>query len=125
MGRKKKNNLSVNPNKLGMEPGAVDICYDGMGRVVNIWPDGTRTKKINASDFIYTGNQWCPECHVMMARTTGMWKCVSCQYYFTDDDLEMLGGYPTYESTFKDDYGPPDADYDSLYGDDGLEWEDL
>lgn len=118
MGRKKK-----------QEAEPIGTCIDGLGRTVHVWPDGNRTKEYDAIDFVQTGNQWCPDCHKMMVRKEYMWECPICFDYFTDEDVEMTGGYPTYESTFKDDFGPGFMDYQSIWGsgedDNTLEWEDL
>ena len=97
MGGKKKNK----------DEGA-DVVFDGLGRMVQSFQTSlgkTFVKEFNPSDFAYTGEAWCPECHTLAEHLDGYWRCSSCGYTITDEELEEGDGCPTREATYEDDYG--------------------
>ena len=85
-----------------------EIQYDGAGREIHIF-DGplgkSFVKKLSAADWLPTGEQYCPNCHIKLTRLDGYWECGKCVYDISDDDAEAGEGYPTLESTYEDDYG--------------------
>lgn len=54
------------------------------------------------ADFLPTGEQWCPHCHVQCEeRDGGEWfECPECGYNITAEDAELFGSYPTEASTY-------------------------
>ena len=58
---------------------------------------------INIDSFLPTGNQYCPDCHTVMAHRDGYYECEICNYSITDDEAEDGYGHPTLESTYEDD----------------------
>lgn len=69
-------------------------------------PSGTMfVKKLNMSDYLYSGEEYCPDCHILMDHRDGYWECPTCCYSITDEESEAGEGHPTMESTYEDDYG--------------------
>lgn len=64
-----------------------------------------RAKKLSMADFLYSGEEYCPECHrICEHRDEGYWECPICFYSITDEESEEGYGYPTLNSTYKDDF---------------------
>ena len=66
-------------------------------------PDGkVEVSKVHMADFLPTGDQWCPYCHVQCEeRDGGEWfECPSCGYSITAEDAELFGGHPTKASSY-------------------------
>lgn len=108
--RKKKNNVvkeTIVKNTIGQD---VHI-FDG--------PDGiTKIKKIDSFTRLYTGLEYCPECHCLMTHQIGYWECDICKHSITDEESEFGEGYPTLESTYENDYGEYYGDI--TYSDDDI-----
>lgn len=99
------------------------IQYDGAGNEVHIFngPLGKMfIKKLSSLDWLPTGEQYCPDCHVQLVHRDGYWECEECKYSITDDEADNGDGYPTLDSTYEDDYGTYYED-DSCTDDDELE----
>ena len=82
----------------------VDV-YKEHGNEVHVFdgPDGkVEVSKVNMADFLPTGEQWCPHCHVQCEkRDDGKWfECSECGYSITAEDAELFGSYPTEASTY-------------------------
>ena len=85
--------------------GLLDVLFDAVGQAVHVFEDGTTIKKLNAADFIQTGEQYCKECHCEMDKYSNYWECPVCGETIFTDEVEETGGYPTLESTYEDDFG--------------------
>lgn len=99
-----------------------EVVQNGIGDEIHVFdtPNGeVRVKSIRPGDYIYTGEQWCPDCHIQMIDKGYVFECPQCGTE-TDKELAEEGlGYPTLESTYENDYG-------EYYQDDSvLNWEDL
>ena len=88
MGRKKKN----------------DTILNAIGDAIHVVGD-MLVKEVHPSDWLPTGEQWCPECHVKMERKEDEFVCPECGTDITVEEAEEGWGYPTLESTYEDDYG--------------------
>lgn len=82
-----------------------DVFFNEIGEEIHEFEDGTRIKKYNALDFLFMGDQYCPDCHLQMDEEDERWRCSICGYTFEKDDLEYSNGYPSLESTYEDDFG--------------------
>lgn len=66
--------------------------------------DGTMAvKKLNAADYLFSGKEYCPDCHIQEEHREGYWECPVCFHSITDDESENGEGHPSIESTY-DDY---------------------
>lgn len=99
----------------------IATIFDGAGREVHVLdgPDGEkRIKKINPFDYIPGDEQWCPNCHEQMILKGDVYECPICYKEIFKFDADEGEGYPTFESTFEDDYGYNSDDVD-IPDDDG------
>lgn len=63
-------------------------------------------EKLSMKDFLPTGEQWCPDCHVKCIHKDGYFECPECNWSISDEEVEYGDGYPTLESTeYRDYYG--------------------
>lgn len=83
--------------------------YNSIGEKVYEFEDDngiSMVKKINISDFLYSGEEWCPDCHTKMRydSTDEVYVCEECGYSITEEESKDGEGHPSYNSTFEDDY---------------------
>lgn len=88
-----------------------EIILNGNGDEVHVFKDGTTILESHTEYWLPTGEEWCPDCHVLMEHKDGYWECPDCGHSITDEESEYGEGYPTKESTYEDDY-------DTYYSDD-------
>lgn len=79
--------------------------YEDHGSTVHVLEgdDGiVEVEKVSMADFLPTGEQWCPDCHVKCEeRDGGEWfECPECNWSITADEAEEFGGYPTLNSSY-------------------------
>lgn len=82
---------------------------DAMGENVYVYKDElgtTEIKKLHMADYLFTGDQWCPNCHVKCAHHVEdeYYECTECNWSITDEEAED-DGYPSEASTYEDDFG--------------------
>ena len=82
--------------------------FDGAGQEIHVLdgPNGeVHVKEINPMDYIYTGEQWCPNCHEKMVLKDDIYECPICYLEIFKDEADNGYGYPTFESSYEEDYG--------------------
>lgn len=106
-----------------------EIIHNDAGEEIHILNDGVqgemRLKKYDPSDYIYDGEQWCPDCHVQAVHHVEdqYFECPLCKWSITDDEAEAGDGYPTEQASYRDDFGwnefdsSFEDDYDDIYDD--------
>ena len=63
-----------------------------------------RVKKLSMADFLYSGEEYCPNCHRQCEHTDDGFVCDVCGYSISDEDSEDGEGYPTLNATYADDF---------------------
>lgn len=73
--------------------------------------------KCHMEDFLPTGEEWCPHCHVKCIHhdKDEYFECPECGWTTCDWEIEEFGGHPTEASSYEDDFGPS---YEEAYSDD-------
>lgn len=104
-----------------------DIIHNEFGQEIHILNDGVqgemRIKKYDPSDYIYTGEQWCKDCHVQMEYKDEdkIFVCPICSGWITEGEAEAGEGYPTEAASYDNDFGwnefdsSFEDDYDEIY----------
>ncbi len=87
----------------------VNIRKDPLGEDIYVGSDGYETvevKRLHMADYLPTGDQWCPECHVKCIHYAEdkYWQCPTCNWAMTEEEYEMFGGYPTEAASYENEF---------------------
>ena len=87
-----------------------ETLLSGLGEVVHALKDSfgndqIRIKDYNPANYINTGEQWCPDCHVEMIYEEDYYECPVCGHQVTEDDIECGYGCATLEASYEEDFG--------------------
>lgn len=96
------------------------VVKNGRGEDVHILdgPDGkVEVKRVHMKDFLPTGEEWCPHCHVQCDHydEDEYFKCPECGWTITDWEIEEWGGHPTEAASHEDDFG---TNFEDAFSDD-------
>lgn len=63
-------------------------------------------EKVEMTNHIYTGHQYCPDCHVeakfIKTPDGNYFECPKCKWSITEEEAEDGDGYPTREASYEE-----------------------
>ena len=87
------------------------VYVDEAGRSVHVFVDalGKEIKVIeyHPADYIFHDEQWCPTCLRKAVHRKDHWKCSSCGWNITDDEVAETNGIPSMAAAldYRDEHG--------------------
>jgi hypothetical protein len=83
------------------------IIYDGMGREAHLLEGENGPMLIRDHDptiWFISGEEYCPECHLLMERKDDYHLCGNCGHSITEEESSEGYGCPSLESTYESDF---------------------
>ena len=91
-----------------------DIIKNDIGEEIHVY-DGplgeVRVKDYNPTDYLYHGEQWCPNCKIQTINMGGYFECPNCGWSITETEAEDGEGFSSLKATYEEDFGYWAKDY--------------